>query len=92
MLVHLLVFLRGFALVSTYCILTLGNGCVMRDAAVICRKLADNDQDGALTLHEFCVAMKLVLVRRKGHGIPSSLPESLVQLRKHGKHCRNYIS
>ena len=46
------------------------------------RKLADGDQDGALTLHEFCVAMKLVLVRRKGDEIPSSLPESLVQRRK----------
>ena len=51
------------------------------------RKLADGDQDGALTLHEFCVAMKLVLVRRKGDEIPSSLPESLVQLRKKQGKC-----
>ena len=54
---------------------------------ILFRKLADGDQDGALTLHEFCVAMKLVLIRRKGDEIPSSLPESLVQLRKKQGKC-----
>ena len=54
---------------------------------ILFRKLADGDQDGALTLHEFCVAMKLVLVRRKRDEIPSSLPESLVQLRKKQGKC-----
>ena len=42
------------------------------------RKLSDIDQDGALTLHEFCIAMKLVLSRRKGNEIPATLPEYLL--------------
>lgn len=35
------------------------------------------DGDNALSEQEFCVAMKLVLLRRKGYGLPSSLPHSL---------------
>ena len=41
------------------------------------RRLADIDQDNALSEHEFTVAMKLVLVRRRGYDIPSSLPDAL---------------
>lgn len=35
------------------------------------------DKDNALSEQEFCVAMKLVLMRRRGNAIPSSLPEGL---------------
>lgn len=41
------------------------------------RRLADIDKDNALSEAEFCIAMKLVLLRRKGHEIPHSLPEAL---------------
>ncbi len=43
----------------------------------VCRRLSDRDQDNALSQEEFCIAMKLVLIRRKGVAIPSSLPEAL---------------
>lgn len=46
----------------------------------VCRRLSDRDQDNALSQEEFCIAMKLVLMRRKGVAIPSSLPESLASL------------
>ncbi len=36
------------------------------------------DQDNALSESEFLVAMKLVLMRRKGHDIPLTLPDSLL--------------
>lgn len=36
------------------------------------------DRDNALSEHEFCVAMKLVLMRRKGHEIPTTLPQVLL--------------
>ncbi len=35
------------------------------------------DRDNALSVQEFCVAMKLVLMRRRGHAIPAALPEDL---------------
>lgn len=35
------------------------------------------DGDNALSEQEFCVAMKLVLLRRKGYSLPSTLPHSL---------------
>lgn len=35
------------------------------------------DKDNALSEEEFCVAMKLVLLRRKGYSLPSALPEEL---------------
>ena len=35
------------------------------------------DRDNALSEQEFCVAMKLVLLRRKGYSLPTSLPISL---------------
>ena len=41
------------------------------------RRLADMDKDNALSEEEFCVAMKLVLLRRKGYRLPSSLPDAL---------------
>ena len=37
------------------------------------------DRDNALTEQEFCVAMKLVLLRRKGYNLPSLLPLSLIE-------------
>ncbi len=41
------------------------------------RKLSDIDNDGSLTLQEFIVAMKLVLIRRQGYDIPVLLPDQL---------------
>ncbi len=43
----------------------------------VVRKLSDGDCDGSLTVDEFTVAMKLVLMRRKNFDIPSSLPHQL---------------
>ena len=37
------------------------------------------DRDNALSEQEFCVAMKLVLLRRKGYSLPSLLPLSLIE-------------
>ena len=45
-----------------------------------CRRLADVDKDNALSQQEFCVAMKLVMMRRKGYEIPSSLPQALLSV------------
>ena len=36
------------------------------------------DQDNALSQEEFCIAMKLVLMRRKGVEIPGVLPQKLM--------------
>ena len=41
--------------------------------------MSDTDKDNALSEMEFCIAMKLVLMRRKGYDIPTSLPDSLAQ-------------
>ena len=41
------------------------------------RKLSDIDEDNSLSEEEFCIAMKLVVARRKGLVIPSVLPEVL---------------
>lgn len=41
------------------------------------RRLADRDKDNALAEEEFCVALKLVLLRRKGYNLPASLPDTL---------------
>lgn len=46
--------------------------------AYLCRRLSDMDQDNALSQLEFCIAMKLVLMRRKGFEIPSTLPQKLL--------------
>ena len=48
-----------------------------------CRRLSDTDRDNALSEAEFCIAMKLVLMRRKGFEIPSTLPESLYNHQQH---------
>ncbi|CAI8011383.1 Intersectin-1 [Geodia barretti] len=40
-------------------------------------RLADVDRDNALSEEEFCVAMKLVLLRRKGYSLPTTVPLSL---------------
>ena len=45
-----------------------------------CRRLADVDKDNAPSQQEFCVAMKLVMMRRKGYEIPSSLPQALLSV------------
>ena len=42
-----------------------------------CRRLSDTDKDNALSEVEFCIAMKLVLMRRKGVEIPNALPDLL---------------
>ena len=43
------------------------------------RKLSDVNKDGKLSADEFCIAMKMVLVKRKGYDIPSTIPESLLK-------------
>ena len=55
-------------------------GCIM----CLCfhRRVSDIDQDNALSQDEFCIAMKLVLMRRKGIEIPTTLPEPLNLLTK----------
>ena len=55
---------------------------------LLCRRLSDKDQDNALSEQEFCIAMKLVLMRRKGFEIPATLPQALVTNRK----CIIYLS
>lgn len=40
-------------------------------------QLADQDSDGALTLHEYIVMMKLVQVKMQGGAIPKTLPSQL---------------
>lgn len=42
------------------------------------RALADINQDGALTLDEFCIAMHLVVLRRNSIDLPTRLPRSLM--------------
>ena len=54
----------------------------------VCRRLADIDHDNALSEQEFCVAMKLVLLRRKGYKLPASLPDSLKSSAGEPSHCR----
>ena len=44
------------------------------------------DHDNALSEQEFLVAMKLVLLRRKGYSLPTSLPLSLRETAA-GEHC-----
>lgn len=41
-------------------------------------KLADYDSDGLLNDQEFALAMHLINVKKKGHDIPSELPEHLI--------------
>lgn len=41
-------------------------------------ELCDMDQDGHLTLLEFCAAFHLVVARKNGFDLPSALPESLL--------------
>ena len=36
------------------------------------------DRDNALSEDEFSIAMKLVLMRRRGHPIPNTLPDTLL--------------
>ena len=45
--------------------------------SIFCRKLSDLNRDGQLNLEEFIIAMKLVMMRRNNHKIPSVLPDSL---------------
>lgn len=40
-------------------------------------RLADVNRDNALSEEEFCIAMKLVVMKRRGFEIPSTLPETL---------------
>ena len=42
------------------------------------RELSDMDQDGHLTLDEFCTAFHLVVARKNGYELPSKLPQALV--------------
>ena len=51
---------------------------VLKALFTTCRKLADVDRDGKLSEEEFCIAMKMVLVRRKGYDIPSTVPDPLL--------------
>lgn len=39
--------------------------------------MADRDGDGEFSFKDFCVAMKLVLMKKTGHAIPPTLPEEL---------------
>ena len=48
-----------------------------RDICLVHRKLSDVDEDNALSEDEFCIAMKLVVARRKGITIPATLPDVL---------------
>jgi hypothetical protein len=48
-------------------------------------KLSDIDRDGKLTQDEFIIAMKLVLMRRKKHEIPNTLPDPLKSVVKRRK-------
>nr|CAB3265521.1 ralBP1-associated Eps domain-containing protein 1-like [Phallusia mammillata] len=41
-------------------------------------ELSDMDQDGHLTLDEFCTAFHLVVARKNGYDLPSQLPQALV--------------
>ena len=59
--------------------------CDVDSPCTHCRRLADQDGDNALSEHEFCVAMKLVLMRRKGFDIPTSLPEALREKPRKGQ-------
>lgn len=40
-------------------------------------ELSDIDQDGLLTLDEFCIAFHLVVARKNGYELPATLPQSL---------------
>ena len=51
-----------------------------------CRKLADINEDNSLSEDEFCIAMKLVVARRKGLTIPSVLPDVLRPQPQPGEH------
>ena len=42
------------------------------------RQLSDLNQDGALNLEEFCIAMHLVVLRRNEIEIPDRLPFALM--------------
>ena len=47
---------------------------------VVCRELSDMDQDGHLTLDEFCTAFHLVVARKNGYDLPQQLPQALVPM------------
>ena len=54
--------------------------CVCVCVCVICffvRKLSDLDEDGKLSIGEFCVAVHIVIHRRRGDEIPAVLPAVL---------------
>ena len=50
---------------------------VLLYASMAARRLADVNRDNALSEEEFCIAMKLVVMKRRGFEIPSTLPETL---------------
>jgi len=41
-------------------------------------ELSDRDEDGLLTLDEFCIAFHLVVARKNGYELPPTLPQSLI--------------
>nr|XP_002130969.1 ralBP1-associated Eps domain-containing protein 1-like [Ciona intestinalis] len=41
-------------------------------------ELSDMDQDGSLTIDEFCTAFHLVVARKNGYDLPIKLPQALV--------------
>jgi hypothetical protein len=58
-------------------------------------RLADMDRDNALSEEEFCIAMKLVLLRRKGYSLPTTVPLSLRDRAASGEgvvFCRHPLS
>ena len=45
---------------------------------IVHRRLSDLDNDHALNLEEFCIAMHLVVAVRHGHELPQELPPTLL--------------
>jgi len=68
----------GLSLCVDVCLTGVITDFGMADCVVDGRSLADVDNNGSLSMDEFCVAMHLVDMTKHGHTLPAVLPLDLV--------------